>query len=80
MSPIDGAADETLGKHSRSETDEGTALVRDFLDTWKARVGDDEAGVVMSEEEQVAELRRTAEEFEARFEGNAWVKGLMESF
>lgn len=34
----------------------------------------------MGEEEQVVELRRTAKEFEDRFKGSPWVRGLMETF
>lgn len=75
----------TFAKHSKSETDEGTALVKDFLDTWKARVeasggaGGDVA-MALSEEAQFEELKRVAEEYKERFEGNSWVKGLMESY
>ncbi|CAD6590292.1 MAG: MutS-like protein, partial [Tremellales sp. Tagirdzhanova-0007] len=71
----DSAPDNALTKYSRAETDEGTAIVREFLDTWKARVED--GSRELSEEEQVAELRRTAEAFKERFEGNSWVQGLM---
>lgn len=52
--------------------------MKDFLDTWKARVEATEGD--LDEEAQVAELRRTAEEYKERFEGNAWVRGLMEGF
>ncbi|WVQ85977.1 hypothetical protein IAT38_008145 [Cryptococcus sp. DSM 104549] len=75
-------------KYSKTEIDSGTDIVKDFLDTWKARVGgggegrsggeDDE--MAPSEEEMVRELKRTAEEFRERFEGNEWVKNLMSTF
>ena len=78
MFSIDGPPNCTPAKYTRVETDGGTALVREFLDVWKERVGGD--GGDMSEEEQVIELRRTAVEFRERFDGNPWVRGLMESF
>lgn len=82
----DGAADITFTKHSKTETDEGTALVKEFLDTWKARVEahggavDGDAEMELSEDAQIDELRRVAEEYKERFEGNTWVKSLMESY
>jgi DNA mismatch repair protein MSH2 len=69
--------DDTFGKFPKQETDEGTALVKSFLEDWKLRV---ESRGDMDEDEQVAELRRVAEEYKERFEGNEWVKGLMTSF
>jgi len=79
----DGSADDGLPKYSKSETDEGTALMRQFMETWKARAEslDDlngESGA--SEEAQVDELRRVAEEFGERFKGSAWITGLMDRF
>ena len=74
----DGAAEATFAKFSKKDTEEGTELVKSFLDTWKARV--EARGEGLSEEEQVAELRKVAEEYKGRFEGNPWVQGLCESF
>ncbi|ORY29618.1 muts domain V-domain-containing protein [Naematelia encephala] len=74
----DGTTDESLSKVPKLDTEEGTALIKSFLDTWKERV--ESQPDTMSEEEQVAELRRTADEFKERFEGNEWVKSLMEAF
>ncbi|KAK4686325.1 DNA mismatch repair protein MSH2, partial [Tremellales sp. Uapishka_1] len=72
----DGTSENVFAKHSKIETDEGTLLVKEFLDTWKSRIHDAD----MSDEDQVKELRRTAEEFKARFEGNPWVQTMMTSF
>ncbi|WRT70598.1 uncharacterized protein IL334_007596 [Kwoniella shivajii] len=85
----DGVPDESLMKYSKTETDEGTALIKDFLDTWKSRTagsaelgggidGDEEMG--MSEEDMLVELKKTAEEFKERFESNEWVQGVMSTF
>ncbi|WWC92204.1 uncharacterized protein L201_007158 [Kwoniella dendrophila CBS 6074] len=79
----DGDPDESLTKYTKEETDEGTTLIKDFLDTWKSRTagtavnGDGNEDMRMAEEEMLAELRRTAEEFKDRFENNVWVKGVM---
>lgn len=72
-----------IPEYTQQETDEGTALMKLFMDTWKARVeaqserGDGEG---VSEEVQVRELVACAKEFGGRFEESRWVKGLMERF
>ncbi|WVW80934.1 hypothetical protein I302_102925 [Kwoniella bestiolae CBS 10118] len=79
---------ESLTKYTKEETDEGTALVKDFLDSWKSRTGqnatngdgDGDEGMGMSDEDLLAELKRTAEEFRERFESNAWTSGVMSTF
>nr|XP_018259687.1 DNA mismatch repair protein MSH2 [Kwoniella dejecticola CBS 10117]OBR81845.1 DNA mismatch repair protein MSH2 [Kwoniella dejecticola CBS 10117] len=80
----DGDPDESLTKYTKEETDEGTALIQEFLNTWKTRTatttngdgeGDEDMG--MSEEDMLAELRRTAEEFKEKFEANPWVRGVV---
>jgi len=83
----DGAADHQPVKYSKAEIDEGTALVKDFLDTWQARTGgslgaagDGDEAMGASEEAQLDELRRLGEEWKGRFEANAWVRGLMEGY
>ncbi|OCF39837.1 DNA mismatch repair protein MSH2 [Kwoniella heveanensis CBS 569] len=82
-------------KYSKQETEEGTDLIRQFLDTWKLRTGNGSSALVlpssqdpqgdtamgmMSEEEMVEELKKVAEEFRDRFEGNNWVKAVMGNF
>lgn len=70
-------------KYTKEETDSGTDLIRDFLDTWKSRVEASSSeqgtgkGMEMGEEAQVEELRKVAREFGGRLEGNKWVMGLM---
>ena len=74
----DGTPQNTFPKHTQEETDEGTALMKSFMETWKSRVEAD--GQEMGETEQVEELVKVAKEYAERFEGNSWVKGLMELF
>jgi DNA mismatch repair protein MSH2 len=74
---LDNTETSTYAKHPKIETDEGTALVKAFLEEWKERV---ESKGDISEEEQVVVLRAVAEEYRQRFEGNAWVRGLMSAF
>jgi DNA mismatch repair protein MSH2 len=68
-----------LNKYTKEETDSGTDLIKEFLDTWKSRVealqveGEGEVG----EERQVEELRTVAREFGGRLDANKWVEGLM---
>ncbi|WVQ70559.1 hypothetical protein IAR50_000078 [Cryptococcus sp. DSM 104548] len=67
-------------KYPKETIDKGTDLIKDFLATWKTRVssgGDGDEEMQPSEEEMVAQLRATAEEFRERFGENEWVKGLM---
>lgn len=56
----------------KTEVDAGTELVREFLEAWRARAGE-------TEEEQVSALKETVEEYKGRFEGSAWVKGVLAS-
>ena len=67
--------EESHHKYTKEETDSGTELIRDFLDTWKSRV--ESSTQEMGEEEQVEELRKVAREFGGRLEDNKWVAGLM---
>jgi DNA mismatch repair protein MSH2 len=70
-----------LSKYTKEETNQGTDLIREFLDTWKERVeslaqGEGDDGGV-SEEKQVEELRKLAKEYGGRFDDNKWIEGLM---
>ena len=72
-----------MNKYSKQETDEGAVLLKTFLDEWQARVdqgGTGNEGAKMTEDEQIDELRRVAGEYKERFQGNAWVRGLLETF
>ncbi|WVR08513.1 hypothetical protein IAU60_005568 [Kwoniella sp. DSM 27419] len=85
-------AEATSAKFSKQETEEGTALIASFLSEWKSRtLGSSESALPstqdaeaevegMSEEDMVAELRKVAEEYKDRFEGNEWVKHVMSNF
>lgn len=82
----DGSAD-VFSKISKTETDAGTEIVQAFLKDWKSRVeGEGSASdgdvsmVSMSEEEQLKKLKETVEEYREKFEGNEWVKTLLENF
>ena len=73
MSPE--SPDEPNLKYTKEETDSGTSLIREFMDTWKSRV--ESSSQEMDEDAQVEELRKVAREFGGRLEGNKWVVGLM---
>lgn len=84
----DGAPAGLFAKHSRQEIDDGTVLVKQFLEEWKARTevvagsasGGDDSAMQLSEEAQVEELRKVAEEYRERFESSPWVQSLLEGF
>jgi DNA mismatch repair protein MSH2 len=81
----EGAADTVFAKHTKLETDQGTQLVKEFLDAWKGRIGQSGAGggedeAMMDEDAQVEELRKVAEEFREKFEASPWIKSLLEGF
>ncbi|KAL1409833.1 MSH2 protein [Vanrija albida] len=59
-------------KLPKTEVEAGTELMRSFLETWRSRTEG------ASEEQQLKELRRTADEFKERFDGNAWVQKAVE--
>ncbi|EIW69972.1 hypothetical protein TREMEDRAFT_30126 [Tremella mesenterica DSM 1558] len=71
----DGANDESLNKYSETETDQGAALMQEFLQTWKSRA--EVSLEELSEEGQVGLLRKTATEFKERFEGSPWIMGVL---
>lgn len=69
----DGTEASPASKLPKAEVDEGTEIVRAFMDEWRTRAegGDGEA--------QLAALRETVEEYKDKFEGNAWVKNVLEA-
>ena len=66
-------------KYSKEETDSGTDLIKEFLDTWKSRIEvlEREQDGEVKEDRQVQELRAVAKEFEGRLDANKWIEGLM---
>jgi hypothetical protein len=50
--------------------EEGSELLKRFLDTWKDRASG-------TQEEQVEMLRTVAAEFKESFDGNAWIQSLL---
>jgi DNA mismatch repair protein MSH2 len=81
----EGTADTVFAKHTKLETDQGTQLVKEFLDAWKDRIGQSGAGggedeAMMDEDAQVEELRKVAEEYRDKFEASPWIKSLLEGF
>jgi hypothetical protein len=50
--------------------------MKQFMETWKARV--EAKGADVSEEEQVDELVKLAKEYGQQFEASPWIKALME--
>jgi DNA mismatch repair protein MSH2 len=81
----EGGADTVFAKHTKLETDQGTQLVKEFLDAWKDRIGQSGSGggedeAMMDEDAQVEELRKVAEEYREKFEASPWIKSLLEGF
>ncbi|ORX41090.1 muts domain V-domain-containing protein [Kockovaella imperatae] len=72
------ASEEPARKFTKEETEEGTALVKAFLDEWKSRI--ESGGREMSHDEQVAELKKVGSEFRSKFEASPWVADLLEGF
>jgi DNA mismatch repair protein MSH2 len=74
-----------FSKISKEETDEGTLIVEDFLRTWKTRVeaarasGEGDVPMVPKEEEQMEMLKSVVAEYKGKFDGNAWVKAVLEN-
>jgi DNA mismatch repair protein MSH2 len=68
-------------QHSDEVMEEGIQIVEELLRTW-AESGTDGEDVVMddvSADTQLEELRRCAEAFRPRIEGNAWVQSMISS-
>ena len=71
---------DVFAKHSKIEIDDGSAIVKEFLETWHARVAAKDPEDKLSDEDEEAILRSTAEEFKQRFEGSPWIQTLLDSF
>jgi DNA mismatch repair protein MSH2 len=70
--------EDIFAKIPQAETDEGTAIVQEFLKTWKERSGGTDGDAPMrSEEEELALLKETALQFKERMEANAWTKAVL---
>lgn len=82
------AMDNPFSKHPKQETEDGTKLVKEFLNTWAARVpapmevddATDEDRPAASTEEEMKVLKEVAEEFRTRLEANPFTKDLLDSF
>lgn len=79
-------AESPFSKHPREETEAGTRLVREFLQTWAARVpepmavdGEDSKSASSSAEEEIKVLKEVAEEFKDRLATNAFTADLLAS-
>lgn len=72
---------DVFAKISKQETDEGTQIVQEFFNAWKAL---DNKGSRMTDEDPTeAEqkiLQQVVEQFKDELEGNAWVKTVLENF
>lgn len=74
---------DVFSKISKTETDEGTEIVREFFAAWKSKTateGSDGDVNMLSEEEQLVKLRETVEEFKEKMDGNPWVQAVLENF
>lgn len=82
----DGTSNDIFAKHSKTETDEGTALIKEFLNEWKAGVEaqsggtDGDEAMALSEEAQIEELRKVAERYKDRFEASPWIRDVLAAF
>lgn len=78
-------AESPFSKHPRQETEDGTRLVKEFLQAWAARVPEPiavDGGETSSSlaEEEIRVLKEVAEEFKDRLEANAFTADLLSSF
>lgn len=62
---------ESAPKLPKTDVDEGTALVRSFLDEWRSRA---EGG---TEEEQLKALHSIADEYKSKFADNTWIQSVL---
>ncbi len=70
--------EDIFSKISKEETDEGTAIVQDFLKAWTEKSGGVDGDASMrTEEEELDLLRETAALFKDKMDGNAWTKALL---
>lgn len=71
---------DVFSKISQNETDQGTAIVEDFLRTWKVESeAQEDPTMAGSEEERLKTLRVVVERYKEQFEKNAWVKAVLEN-
>ncbi|KAJ9104285.1 hypothetical protein QFC20_004567 [Naganishia adeliensis] len=73
---------DVFAKISKQETDEGTQIVQEFFNAWKA-LDDTEARMADDEDPAEAEqkiLQQVVAQFKDKLEGNAWVKTVLENF
>ncbi|KDQ06534.1 hypothetical protein BOTBODRAFT_140987 [Botryobasidium botryosum FD-172 SS1] len=89
----DGEGEEKSAKYPKEVTDEGSAIVQEFLRTWASRVAQDDddgdvamadagatsAGPEPSPERQLEILKTCFDEFRPRIESNAWCQTLLAS-
>lgn len=80
-------AESPFSKHPRQETEDGTRLVKEFLQTWAARVpesmavdGDGSIPSSTSAEDEIRVLKEVAEEFKDRLAANAFTADLLATF
>lgn len=68
-----GAEDDAakMPKLDEGEVEQGTQIVKEFLAEWKGQSADG------SEDEQRAALKALVEQWQDRFDGNAWVKSVL---
>lgn len=71
--------EDILARHTEQETEEGTALIKAFLQDWRDRLEAADGGE-MEEEKQVELLRTVVGEYKDRFEGSEWVKSVLDGF
>lgn len=80
----DGTSDDIFAKHSKTETDEGTAIIKELLNEWKMNVDaladDGDTKMELSENEQIEQLRIVAEKYKERFESSSWIKDVRTAF
>jgi DNA mismatch repair protein MSH2 len=80
---VDGTeTGDVFAKISKEETDEGTKIVQEFFNAWKA-LDDKETRMADGEDPAEAEqkiLQQVVEQFKDKLEGNAWVKTVLENF
>ncbi|GHJ90150.1 hypothetical protein NliqN6_6552 [Naganishia liquefaciens] len=73
---------DVFAKISKQETDEGTQIIQEFFQAWKAMEEEQESkmsdGDVVAEKQKV--LQQVVEQFKDKLEGNAWVQTVLENF
>ena len=72
--------EDILARHSEAETEEGTALIKQFLQDWRDRVEAGSSEDEMDEVKQVELLREVVGEYKERFQGSEWVKSVLNGF